>query len=88
MFRNTLTSNHSCPIWDCENFTPLAPPPPPPIQMQLSFKWKAFFHSVVRFPETKSNCKHFETEYDLHSYLRDDLHSYFISEITDCKKLG
>ena len=73
MFRNTLTANDKYPVRDCENLSS-------PIQMQLSLKPKTFYHSFVLFLAAKSNFKHFEE--------KDDCHSYFISEITDCQKVG
>ena len=73
MFRNTLTANDKYPVQDSENLSS-------PIQMQLSLKPKTFYHSFVLFLAAKSNFKHFEE--------KDDCHSYFISEITDCQKVG
>ena len=73
MFRNTLTSNDKYPVRDCVNLLS-------PIQMQLSLKPTIFSHFFVPFLESTSNFKHFEK--------KDDRHSYFISEITDCERLG
>ena len=49
------------------------------IQMELSFKRKGFSNFIVPFLESTSNFKHFET--------KDDSHSYFISDITDCERV-
>ena len=73
MFRNTLTSNDKYPVRDCVNLLS-------PIQMQLSLKPITFSDFFVPFLESKSNFKHFEK--------KDDCHTYFISEITECEKLG
>ena len=50
------------------------------IQMHLSLQPKIFSDFLVPFLESTSNFKHFEK--------KDDRHSYFISEITDCERLG
>ena len=50
------------------------------IQMELSLKRKTFSDFFIPFLESTSNVQHFEEKYYLHSY--------FISEITDCEKLG
>ena len=71
MFRNTLTANDNYPVQDCGNLFS-------PIQMQLSLK-KIFSDFIVPFLESTSNFKHFET--------KDDSHSYFISDITDCERV-
>ena len=73
MFPNTLTANDKYPVRDCVNLLS-------PIQMQLSLKPTIFSHFFVPFLESTSNFKHFEK--------KDDRHSYFISEITDCERLG
>ena len=73
MFRNTLTANDKYPVQDCVNLSS-------PIQMQLSLKPTIFSDFFVPFLESTSNFKHFEK--------KDDRHSYFISEITDCERLG
>ena len=73
MFRNTLTSNDKYPVRDCVNLLS-------PIQMQLSLKPTIFSHFFVPFLESTSNFKHFEK--------KDDRHTYFISEITECEKRG
>ena len=73
MFGNTLTSNDKYPIWDCVNFFS-------PIQMQLSLKVTFFSNFFVPFPESTSNFKHFER--------KDDRHTYFLWEITECERLG
>ena len=51
-----------------------------PIQTQLSLKPAAFSDFSLLFLEFTSNFKHFQK--------KDDRHSYFISEITDCERLG
>ena len=48
--------------------------------MQLSLKATIFSDFFVVFLEHTSNFKDFE--------LKDDRHSYFISEIKDCERLG
>ena len=73
MFRKTLTANDKYPVQDCVNLSS-------PIQMQLSLKPTIFSDFFVPFLESTSNFKHFEK--------KDDRHSYFISEITDCERLG
>ena len=73
MFRNTLTANGKDPVRDCVNFWT-------PIQMQLSLKPTIFSNFFVLFLESTSDFKHFEE--------KDGRHSYFISEITDCERLG
>ena len=73
MFRNTLTVNDNYPVQDCGNLSF-------PIQMHLSLKPKFFSNFVVLLLECTSNFEHFEK--------KDDRHNYFISEITECKKLG
>ena len=47
--------------------------------MQLSLKGTIFSVFFVEFLEWRSNFKHFEK--------KDDRHSYFMSEITDCERL-
>ena len=71
--RNTLTSNDKYPVRDCQNLLS-------PIQMQLFLKPETLSDSFVSIPESTSNFEHFEK--------KDDPHSYFISEITDCQRLG
>ena len=73
MFRNTLTGNDKYPVRDRENLLS-------PIQMQLFLKPETFSDSFVPLLESTSNFKHFGK--------KDDRHSYFISEITECQKLG
>ena len=72
MFRNTLTANDKHSAQDCVNFSS-------PIQMELSLKPRIFPHFFVPFVESTSNFEHLEK--------KDDRHSYFISEITDCERL-
>ena len=73
MFRITLTANDSYPDQDWENDSI-------PIQMHLSLEPKFFAELFFPFLESKSNFKFFEK--------KDDRHIYFISEITECEKLG
>ena len=73
MFRKTLTANDKYPVQDCVNLSS-------PIQMQLSLKPTICSDFFVQFLESTSNFQHFEK--------KDDRHSYFISEITDCERLG
>ena len=73
MFRNTLTANDKYPLRDSENLSTS-------IQTQLYSKPKTFYHCFVLFLMSTSDLKHFEK--------KDDSHSYFISEITDCVRLG
>ena len=73
MFRNTLTANDNYPIQDSGNFSS-------EILMHLSLKPKTFSDLFALFLESTSNFEHSET--------KDDRHTYFISEITECEKLG
>ena len=73
MFRNTLTANDNYPIQDSGNFSS-------EILMHLSLKPKTFSDFFALFLECTSNFEHSET--------KDDRHTYFISEITECEKLG
>ena len=73
MFRNTLTANDNYPVQDCENLSS-------PIQMSLSLERNFFSDLFVPFLESTSNFKHFEK--------KDDRHTYFLSEITECERLG
>ena len=73
VFCNTLTANDKYPLPYCENFSS-------PIQMQLSLKPNTFFHSFVPFLESTLNIENIKK--------KDDPHSYFISEITDCERLA
>ena len=68
-----MTANDKYPVRDCENLSF-------PTQMQLSSKPKSFADSFVPFLDSTSNFEHFEK--------KDARHSYFISEITDCQRLG
>ena len=69
-----MTANDKYPFPDLENLLS-------PTQLQLSFKLKTFSNFFfLLFLESTSNFKHFEK--------KDDRHSYFISEITDCERLG
>ena len=73
VFVNTLTADGKYPVQGCENLQL-------PIQMQLSEKRKTFSEFFVPFLESTSNFKHFEK--------KDDRHTYFLSEITECERLG
>ena len=73
MFRNTLTANHKYPVKDYVKLLS-------PIQMELSLKPTIFFDFLVPFLQPASNFKHLEN--------RDDRHSFFLSEMTDCESLG
>ena len=73
MFCNTLTANENDPVKECENLSS-------PIQMEFSLKPKTFSDFFISFLESTSNFKHFEK--------KDDRHTYFISEITECERLG
>ena len=73
LFRNTLTANDNYRVQDCENL-------PSPIQMSLSLERNFFSDLFVPFLESTSNFKHFEK--------KDDRHTYFLSEITECERLG
>ena len=73
MFRNTLTANDNYPVQECENLSS-------PIQMELYLKPTIFVDFFVSFLESTSNFEHFEK--------KDERHTYFISEITECEKLG
>ena len=72
LFRKKLTANDKYTVRDCVNLSS-------PIQMQLSLKSTIFSDIVVPFLESTSNSKHFEK--------KDDRHTCFISEITECEKL-
>ena len=72
MFSNTLTANAKHTVPDCVNFSS-------PIQTELSLKPRRFLDFFVPFVESTSNFEHSEK--------KDDRHSYFISEITDCERL-
>ena len=73
VFGNALTANDKYPVRDCENLSS-------PFQMQGSLKPKIFL--IVLF--------HFWILHQILNILqeKDDRHSHFISEITDCERLG
>ena len=73
MIRNTLSANDKYPVMDSMNLSS-------PIQMELSLKPIIFSDFLVPFLESTSNFKHFEK--------KDDRHTYYLSEITDCERLG
>ena len=73
MFCNTLTANDNYPVQECGNLSS-------PIQMELSLKPTIFVDFFVSFLESTSNFEHFEK--------KDERHTYFISEIRECEKLG
>ena len=73
MFCSTLTANDNYPVQECGNLSSL-------IQMELYLKPTIFSDFFVSFLESRSNFKHFEK--------KDERHTYFISEIRECEKLG
>ena len=73
MFRNTLSANDNYPVQDFRNLLSR-------IEMEFSLKTAIFSDFFVSFLESTSNFKHFEK--------KDDRHTYFISEITECEKRG
>ena len=73
VFRNTLTVNDKYPVRDSVSFSSR-------IQMYLSLKPTIFSDFFVPFLESISNFKHLEK--------KDDSHSYFISEISHCERVG
>ena len=73
MFRETLTANDKYLFLDCVNLANR-------IQMQLSLKPTIFSDFLFSFQESTINYKHFQK--------KDGRHSYFISEITDCERVG
>ena len=73
MFPNTLTANEKYLVLDYVNLLS-------PIEMQSSIKPTIVSDFFVLSLESKSNFKYFEK--------KDDRHTYFISEIRECEKLG
>ena len=73
MFRNTLTANDKYSFQDVENLLS-------PTQLQLSLKPKTFSDFFNPFLEYTSSFKDFGKN--------DDRHSYFITELTGCERLG
>ena len=73
MFRDTLTANDKYPFRDGKNLSTRN-------QMQLSLKQKTFYNFFNEFLESISHFESFQK--------KDDCHSYFITEITDCQRLG
>ena len=73
MFRNTLTADEKYTVRDCVTLSSL-------IQVQLSLKPTIYSDFFVALLQSRSNFNHFEK--------KDDRHSYFISEITDCERVG
>ena len=73
MLRNTLAANDKYTVRDCVNLAS-------PIKMQLPLKRTMCPDFSVPFLEYKSILKHFEK--------KDGSHSFLISEITDCERLG
>ena len=73
LFRNTLTANDNYPVEDSVNLLS-------PIRMEFYLKSTISSDFFVSFLESTSNFKHFEK--------KDDRHTYFISEITECEKRG
>ena len=54
---NEVTADGKYFVQDCDNL-------PLPNEMQLSGKWKNFYHFFVPFLESTSNFKHFEKKDD------------------------
>ena len=73
MFPNTFTANEKYLFLDYVNLSS-------PIEMQSSIKPTIVSDFFVLSFEFKSNFKYFEK--------KDDRHTYFISEIRECEKLG
>ena len=73
MFRNTLTANDNYPVQYFGNLSS-------PTQGELYLKPTIFADFFVPFLESISNFKHFGK--------KDDRHTYFISEITECEIRG
>ena len=73
MFRNTLTADEKYTVRDCVTLSSL-------IQVQLSLKRTIYSDFFVALLQSTSNFNHFDK--------KDDRHSYFISEITDCERVG
>ena len=73
MFCNTLTAIDKYHFPNLQNLLP-------PTQLQLSLKPKTLSDCSNPILEGTSNFKHFEK--------KDDPHSYFITEITGCERLG
>ena len=68
-----MTANDKYPLQGYENLLT-------PVQMQLSWKLKPFLDIFVAISETKLDFEDLEK--------KDDRNTCFISEITDCQKLG
>ena len=68
-----LTPNERYPVREYENLLT-------PVQIQVSWVQKAFSDFFVLFLETILNFEHFEK--------KEDRDTYFISENTDCQRLG
>ena len=73
MFRNTLTANDKYRVRDRVNLRSL-------IQMKFCLKPIIFSDFFVLVLESTSYLKYFEQQ--------DHSHSYFISEITHCERVG
>ena len=73
MFRNTLSANDNYPVQDFGNLLSR-------IEMEFSLKTAIFSDFFLSFLESTSNFKHFGK--------KNDRHTYFISEITECEKRG
>ena len=73
MLGNISTDSDKYSLQDCENLLT-------PVQMQLSSKLKRFSDFFVSILETTLKFEDFET--------KDDCYIYFISEKTDCPRLG
>ena len=73
MFRKTLTANVKDPVRDCENLSSA-------IEMHLALERNFSSDLFVPFLESTSNFKHSEKN--------NDSPTYFLSEITECERLG
>ena len=73
VFSNILTANDNYPVQECGNFSS-------PIQMELYLKENIFVDFFGSFLESTTNFEHFEKKVEHHTY--------FISEIRECEKLG
>ena len=69
---NTLATDEKYPVLNRDNLTI-------PIQMQLSQKQKSFSEFFATFLKSRLDFEHLET--------KDDLQSFFISEITDSENV-
>ena len=73
LFVNTMTAVDKCSLPNRHNLRQ-------PIHMQLSQKLKTFSQFFLAFSKSTLNFEHFPK--------KDDAHSLFVSEATDCKNCG